>query len=474
MSRKWFGTDGIRGVANVDLTPELAVRVGRAAAAVLGEGGGARLLVGRDTRRSGPMLEGALAAGITSLGGTAILAGVVPTPAVSRLVAAARGAVGAVESRAAGTGDSHGSTRAGTGVGEGPYHGGVVISASHNPYEDNGIKIFGPDGKKLPDDVEARIEAAMEELGEAGAPGVGVGIVESLPAAGPRYVEDLLAALPVDLSGRRVLLDCGHGATYRTSPLAFQLAGAYVETVGADPDGLNINAGCGSTHLDYLAARIVQGDYDLGLAFDGDGDRVLAVDPAGNPVDGDQILTILAPYLKEGGRLLNDTVVVTSMSNLGFHRAMRERGVHVEVTDVGDRYVLERMHQVPAVLGGEQSGHVIHLDVGATGDGLHTGLLLCQALGAAGVGLEAAAAAMQRFPQLLVNVRVGDKSRLRDAVEVWEAVAAEETFLGDEGRVVLRPSGTEPLVRVMVEAATEERCREVADRLIQTVQRALT
>jgi len=449
VSKKWFGTDGIRGVANVDLTPELAVRAGRAAAAVLGGGDTARLLIGRDTRLSGPMIEGALVAGITSMGGTAILAGVVPTPAVSRLVAAAGGVSG------------------------GPYHGGVVISASHNPYEDNGVKLFGPDGKKLPDDVEARVEAVMESLGETGVSGAGVGSAEPLSAAGARYVEDLLSALDVDLAGCRVLLDCGHGATYRTSPLAFQLAGAHVETVCADPDGVNINAGCGSTHLEYLAARVVQGDYDLGLAFDGDGDRVLAVDPMGRSVDGDQILAILAPWLKEQGRLRNDTVVVTSMSNLGFHRAMRERGIRVEVTDVGDRYVLERMEQVPAALGGEQSGHVIALDVGATGDGLQTGLLLCQALVASGAGLETLAATMRRFPQLLVNVRVGDKSRLRDASDVWRAVAAEEASLGDEGRVVLRPSGTEPLVRVMVEAATEERCRAVADRLIQTVQRAL-
>ncbi|MHB8869917.1 MAG: phosphoglucosamine mutase [Thermoleophilia bacterium] len=449
MSKKWFGTDGIRGVANVDLTPELAVRAGRAAAAVLGGGGTARLLIGRDTRLSGPMIEGALVAGICSMGGTAILGGVVPTPAVSRLVAAAGGVSG------------------------GAYHGGVVISASHNSYEDNGIKLFGPDGKKLPDDVETRVEAAMESLGEAGVSGAGVGSAEPLPAAGARYVEDLLSALDVDLAGCRVLLDCGHGATYRTSPLAFQLAGAHVETVCADPDGVNINAGCGSTHLEYLEARVVQGDYDVGLAFDGDGDRVLAVDPTGRSVDGDQILAILAPWLKEQGRLRNDTVVVTSMSNLGFHRAMRERGIRVEVADVGDRYVLERMEQVPAVLGGEQSGHVIALDVGATGDGLQTGLLLCQALVASGAGLETLAATMRRFPQLLVNVRVGDKSRLRDASEVWQAVAAEEASLGDEGRVVLRPSGTEPLVRVMVEAATEERCRAVADRLIQTVQRAL-
>jgi phosphoglucosamine mutase len=444
LTRKWFGTDGIRGVANVDLTAELALQVGRAAASVLGTAGTSKLLVGRDTRLSGPMLESALAAGVASAGGTAVLAGVVPTPAVSRLVAA------------------------------GDYSGGVVISASHNPFDDNGIKLFGPDGKKLPDAVELEVEAAMDASSDAPPEGPHVGRIEQAPGAGAQYAEDLLAALDVDLTGLRVLLDCAHGATYRVAPLAFQMVGAKVETVCAEPDGVNINAGCGSTHLDFISAHVVQGEYDLGLAFDGDGDRVLAVDSAGNVVDGDQIMVVLAPWLKEQGALTNDTVVVTSMSNLGFHKAMRERGIRVEVTDVGDRYVLERMEQVPAILGGEQSGHVIHLGHGATGDGLQTGLLLCRAVRASGVSLGALAASMQRFPQLLVNVRVGDKGRLRDAAEVWEAVQAEESLLGADGRVVLRPSGTEPLVRVMVEAPTEELCGEVAGRLTSIVERALT
>ncbi len=428
----------------MDLTPELALRAGRAAAAVLGGGSRpARILVGRDTRVSGPMLEGALCAGIASAGGTAVLAGVVPTPAVSRLVAA------------------------------GGFDGGVVISASHNPYQDNGIKLFGGDGKKLADAIELRVEALMDGPTEKGSHSVEVGSIESLPGAGARYVEDLLAALDVDLTGLRVLLDCGQGSTYRVAPLAFQLAGADVETTCAEPDGININAGCGSTHLDLLSALAAPGDYDLGLAFDGDGDRVLAVDAAGGVVDGDQILAILAPWMKTQGRLVNDTVVVTSMSNLGFHKAMREHGIHVEVTDVGDRYVLERMEQVSAVLGGEQSGHVIRLDMGATGDGLQTGLLLCQAMMASGTPLATLAASMRKFPQLLVNVKVGDKSRLRDAKEVWDAVREEEELLGEEGRVVLRPSGTESLVRVMVEAPTEERCRETVERLVEAVERAL-
>ena len=444
MTRRWFGTDGIRGVANVDLTPELALRAGRAAAAVLGNGGRpARILVGRDTRVSGPMLEGALSAGIASAGGIAVLAGVVPTPAVSRLVAA------------------------------GDFDGGVVISASHNPFQDNGIKLFGGDGKKLADAIELRVEAVMDGPSENSSHGIEVGSMETLPGAGARYVEDLLAMLDVDLTGLRVLLDCGHGATYRVAPLAFQMAGAVVETTCAEPDGVNINAGCGSTHLDLLSALAAPGDYDIGLAFDGDGDRVLAVDAAGNVVDGDQILAILAPWMKTQGHLVNDTVVVTSMSNLGFHKSMRERGIQVEVTDVGDRYVLERMEQVSAVLGGEQSGHVIRLDMGATGDGLQTGLLLCQAMMASGTPLTTLASSMRKFPQLLVNVKVGDKSRLRDAEEVWDAVREEEKLLGEEGRVVLRPSGTESLVRVMVEAPTEERCRETVERLVETVERAL-
>ncbi len=439
MTRKWFGTDGIRGAANVDLTAELALRVGRAAVSVLAGEHGGRLLVGRDTRVSGYMLEAALAAGVASAGGRAVLAGVVPTPAVSRLVAA------------------------------GEFDGGVVISASHNPFRDNGIKLFGQAGKKLSDEVEARVETLMEQASAAD----DVGEVQRMPGAGALYVEDLLGALDVDLSGLRVLLDCANGAAYQVAPLAFMQAGATVETICAAPDGVNINAGCGSTHLGTIAGHVVQGDFDLGLAFDGDADRVLAVDHTGAVVDGDQILALLAPWMKQRGRLVNDTVVVTSMSNLGFHKAMSEAGIRVEVTDVGDRYVLERMEQVPAVLGGEQSGHVIALDLGSTGDGLQTGLMLCRAVLDSGRTFSDLAKTMRRFPQLLVNVRVGDKGRLGDAQQVWDAVREEEEALGGEGRVVLRPSGTEPLVRVMVEAPDEERCRLVADRLIATVERAL-
>ena len=453
MSRRWFGTDGIRGVANVDLTVELAVAAGRAAAEVLGvrvAGDGsrsARLLVGRDTRRSGRLLEAAVAAGIASGGGDAYLAGVIPTPGVSRLAAL-----------------------------DG-YDGGVVISASHNPWRDNGIKLFGPDGKKLLDAVEIEVERHMhgtldgahaaDDARAADDSGVeaAVGAIEDDLSAPPRYVDDLLQTLAPQIGGLRVLLDCAHGAMYRVAPLAFRAAGADVEAVCTQPDGRNINAGCGSTDLRFVAGRVAQGEYDLGLAFDGDGDRVLAVDAQGTSVDGDQVLAILADWLHRQGRLARDTVVVTSMSNLGFHRAMRERGIKVEVTDVGDRYVLERMEQVGAVLGGEQSGHVLYLTAGATGDGLLTGLLLCHVLRESGRSLAESAGIMTRFPQLLVNVRVADKSRLAQADQVWQAVRAEEEALGDEGRVVLRTSGTESLVRVMVEAPTRERCEEIAGRL---------
>ena len=449
MSRAWFGTDGIRGPANVDLTPELALAVGRAVTRVLGGDRPARLLVGRDTRRSGPMLEAAVSAGIASAGGRVYLTGVIPTPGVSRLVSA-----------------------------EG-FDGGVIISASHNPFADNGIKLLGPDGRKLPDAVELEVESwladegSRRECGGSGVAGDQVGTIEIFPGAVSRYVDDLLAAVKVDLSGLRVVLDCAHGAAYQAAPLAFAAAGALVETAFARPDGVNINAGCGSTHPGALASLVVQGQFDLGLAFDGDADRVLAVDRTGAVIDGDQILALLAAWFMEQGRLPGDTVVVTSMSNLGFHQAMRERGVRVEVTDVGDRYVLERMEQVGAALGGEQSGHVIYLPAGATGDGLQTGLLLCQAVRHWGRPLEDLVGMMRHFPQLLVNVQALRKDRLNEAAEVWEAVRQEEAALGDKGRIVLRPSGTEPLVRVMVEAPTEVRCREVAERLVIVVERAL-
>lgn len=440
MSRRWFGTDGIRGVANVDLTPELALRVGRAAVRALRSEAPPRVLVGRDTRLSGPVLGSAVAAGVAAEGGGAYLGGVLPTPAVARLVV----------------------TRG--------FDFGVVISASHNPYRDNGIKIFGPDGHKLSDDLEKRVEEEMEGGAVSSGP---VGVIEEMVGAAPDYVEELLNTLDVDLSGVRVLLDCAQGAAFQVAPLAFRAAGAHVETICAQPDGTNINEGCGSTDIETLSSYVAQGDYDLGLAFDGDADRVLAVDAAGRSVDGDKIIAILALWLKKQGRLNGDRVVVTSMSNLGFHKAMEAEQVGVEVTEVGDRHVLTRMTEVSAVLGGEQSGHVIYLPAGPAGDGVQTGLLLARVVKAAGRPLSELAGVVVEYPQLLLNVEVERKEQLREAGAVWEALKSEEERLLGDGRIVIRPSGTEALVRIMVEAPTQDVCSEVARRLAEVVESEL-
>jgi phosphoglucosamine mutase len=425
-TRTLFGTDGVRGVANRDLTPELALSLGRAIGARLPAG--ARVLVGRDTRRSGPMLEGALAAGLASAGAGVVLGGVLPTPAIADLVAM-----------------------------EADLAAGAVISASHNPFPDNGIKLFGPDGFKLPDVEEAAIEAGMADEGprpEAGA----VGPIDAWPEGRERYVERLAARFPTDLSRLRVAVDCAHGATVVSAPEVLARLGARVDVHGAEPDGVNINAGCGSTHLEAVAAVVATGGHDVGLAFDGDGDRVLAVAADGTAVDGDQILAILALELAERGELAGGAVVTTTMTNLGFRRAMAARGIAVRWTDVGDRYVLEEMRRGGFVLGGEQSGHLINLRSGPTGDGLATALQLLGALARRGRPLAELAAVVERMPQRLVSIGVARKEGLAEAVEVWEAVRRCEAELGEDGRVVVRASGTEALVRVMVEAPTEEAC----------------
>ena len=452
MSRRWFGTDGIRGVANVTLTPELAMRLARATSRVLTEAGGARILIGRDTRASGRMLEAAVGAGIAAEGGTAYLAGVIPAPGVSRLVAA------------------------------GEYDGGIIISASHDPYQHNGLKVFGPDGNRLSDTQEARVEAVMAELEGAAAPPAGgaaelgdpsIGDIVHVEESSARYVDELLERLEVDLRGLRILLDCANGATYRVAPVAFRAAGAHVEVLCDRPDGRNIHEGCGSTHLGLLSGRMEQGTFDLGLAFDGDGDRVLAVDARGREVNGDRIMAILASSLAKEGRLMQNTLVVTSMSNLGLHRAMSEAGIAVEITEVGDRNLLERMEQTGAVLGGEQSGHIIYREAGVTGDGMQTGLLLAEVLKHSDSCLADLADGMKEYPQVSLDVRVGDKSRLADSQAVWDVVRSKERELGDEGRIVLRPAGTESVVRVIVEALTRERCEDVANRLADTVKSSL-
>ena len=432
----------MRGVANADLTPELAMAIGRALG--LSVHGGGSVLVGRDTRRSGEMLEAALAAGIASAGDDVVLGGVLPTPAVAELVAADPGLAA-----------------------------GVVISASHNPFPDNGIKIFGPDGFKLPDEAEAAIEALMADAAGARPTGGGVGSIRHWPEAAEAYRTSLIARTQVRFDGLRLVVDCAHGATVTTATQVLGALGADLTVIGADPDGVNINVACGSTDLGALQVAVRENSADLGLAFDGDGDRVLAVDATGAVVDGDQILAILAIWLRGRGELPGDAVVTTTMTNLGFRRAMAAEGIEVRWTDVGDRYVLAHMREHGFVLGGEQSGHLIHLPSGPTGDGLGGAILLLSALAERGMGLADAAAVMERMPQRLVSIRVERKGDLAGATEVWNLVTAHEADLGDDGRIVLRASGTEPLVRVMVEAPTSEQCESIADEIAEAAGRAL-
>ncbi len=404
-------------------------------------------MVGRDPRASGEFLEAAVVAGLASAGVDVLRVGVLPTPAVAYLT----GFLGADL--------------------------GVMLSASHNAMPDNGIKFFARGGHKLPDDLEDRIEAVYEEH-RRGEPwdrptGAGVGRVTDYAQGGDEYVAHLLSVLPNRLDGLKVVLDEAHGAASRVSPAAFEQAGAEVVTIGARPDGLNINDGCGSTHLDMLRAAVLEHGADLGIAHDGDADRCLAVDHTGAEVDGDQILAVLALAMREAGTLRGDTVVATVMSNLGFKLAMEREGLRLVQTAVGDRYVLEEMKDKGYALGGEQSGHVIVLDHATTGDGTLTGLLLAARVAATGRRLADLAGAMERLPQVLINVKDVDKSRVKTSPELATAVAEAERGLGATGRVLLRPSGTEPLVRVMVEAADLEQARAVAGQLADVVKAAL-
>ncbi|MEI5102141.1 phosphoglucosamine mutase [Streptomyces sp. PmtG] len=447
-----FGTDGVRGVANADLTAELALGLSVAAAHVLAEAGTfeghrATAVVGRDPRASGEFLEAAVVAGLASAGVDVLRVGVLPTPAVAHLT----GALGADL--------------------------GVMLSASHNAMPDNGIKFFARGGHKLADELEDRIESVYDEH-RTGAPwqrptGAGVGRVTSYDQGLDQYVAHLIGVLPNRLDGMRIVLDEAHGAAARVSPEAFSRAGAEIVTIGAAPDGLNINDGCGSTHLEQLQAAVVEHGADLGIAHDGDADRCLAVDHTGAEIDGDQILAVLALGMRERGVLRRDTVVATVMSNLGFKLAMEREGLKLVQTAVGDRYVLEEMKASGYALGGEQSGHVIVLDHATTGDGTLTGLLLAARVAETGRSLKDLAAVMERLPQVLINVPDVDKSRVRTSPELAAAVADAERQLGDTGRVLLRSSGTEPLVRVMVEAADIEQARAVAGRLADVVKSAL-
>jgi phosphoglucosamine mutase len=388
------------------------------------------------------MLEGAFAAGLASAGVHAVLLGVIPTPAVAELVAGTDAAAGA------------------------------VISASHNPYPDNGIKLFGADGFKLADAEEAAVEAALDDPGERPV-AAALGAVEPWKEGRRRYVEAVLRRCPVDLTGMSIVVDCANGATTVTAREVLERRGANVSAVGVEPDGLNINDGCGSTDLRLLSGAVVEAGADLGLAFDGDGDRVLAVDAAGGAVDGDQILALCAIDMRARGELAADTVVTTTMTNLGFRRAMALEGITVRWTDVGDRYVLKEMRENGFVLGGEQSGHLINLLHGPSGDGLATALHLLRAVRARDEDLATAAAIVQRLPQRLVNVTAARKSDLPGADGVWEAVRRCEAALGDDGRVVVRASGTEPLVRVMVEAPTVAECERWCAEIAAEVQREL-
>ncbi|MEU6175176.1 phosphoglucosamine mutase [Streptantibioticus parmotrematis] len=447
-----FGTDGVRGVANADLTAELALGLSVAAAHVLGEAGtfeGHRptAVVGRDPRASGEFLEAAVVAGLASAGVDVLRVGVLPTPAVAYLT----GALGADL--------------------------GVMLSASHNPMPDNGIKFFARGGHKLADELEDRIEETYR--GHAsGEPwdrptGAGVGRVRDYTQGFDNYVAHLVGVLPNRLDGLKVVIDAAHGAASRVSPEAFARAGAEVVTLGTKPDGLNINHECGSTHLDKLRAAVVEHGAHLGVAHDGDADRCLAVDASGAEVDGDQILAVLALAMREAGGLRENTVVATVMSNLGFKLAMEREGIRLIQTAVGDRYVLESMKDNGYALGGEQSGHVIVLDHATTGDGTLTGLLLAARVAATGRSLAELAAVMERLPQVLVNVPDVDRSRVGSEAELRRAVEEAERELGATGRVLLRPSGTEPLVRVMVEAADIDHARSVAGRLADVVKRTL-
>ncbi|WBT09246.1 phosphoglucosamine mutase [Corynebacterium sp. SCR221107] len=433
-----FGTDGVRGLANKNLTASLALRLGSAAAHVLTADHASSkrrplAVIGRDPRVSGEMLAAALAAGMSSRGVDVLRVGVLPTPAVAYLT------------------DFYGADM------------GVVISASHNPMPDNGIKFFSKGGHKLPDSVEDEIEKAMGSLPETGPTGHGIGrVIEEAVDAQKHYLDHLAQAMPRKLSGIKVVVDCANGAASDVAPMAYAAAGAEVIAIHNSPNAYNINDNCGSTHIEQVEQAVVEHGADLGLAHDGDADRCLAVDAHGNVVDGDQIMAILALAMKENGELRKSTLVATVMSNLGLRLAMDEAGITLRTTKVGDRYVLEDLNAGGFSLGGEQSGHIVMPDHGTTGDGTLTGLALMGRMAETGLPLEVLAQAMTVLPQVLINVPVSDKTRIESDPSVVAAIERAETELGNTGRVLLRASGTEELFRVMVEAASEEQARAIA------------
>ena len=435
-----FGTDGVRGVANRELTAELGLALAAAAARRLAVRPGRRMaVIGRDPRASGEMLEAAVIAGVTSEGVDALRVGVLPTPAVAYLTAAYDADFG------------------------------VMISASHNPMPDNGIKIFGPGGHKLDDDTEDRIEELLAQGPGLRPVGADIGRVVDADDAPARYLDHIVGAATAALGGITVVVDCANGAASAVAPRAYTAAGARVIAINAEPDGLNINDGCGSTHLDPLRTAVLAHGADLGLAHDGDADRCLAIDGTGAVIDGDAIMMVLALAMQEAGQLASNTLVTTVMSNLGLHLAMREAGISVRTTGVGDRYVLEELRAGEFSLGGEQSGHIVMPAFGTTGDGILTGLRLMSRMASTGLPLAELAAPMRSIPQVLINVEVSDKATVAEAPAVQSAVREAEAELGDTGRILLRPSGTEQIVRVMVEATDEDTARQVAHRVARFV-----
>lgn len=452
MARELFGTDGIRGVANRELTCELALAMGRAATVWVSSQARTprhpRVLIGRDTRRSGAMLEAALSAGVSSVGGEPVSLGIVPTPAVALLVELEKADLG------------------------------VVISASHNPFHDNGIKLFGPNSRKLSDEQEEAIEALLRVEVQTLVDGDNVGWFSQRNDARVVYAGEIVYRMR-DLfderaKGLRVMVDCANGAAWPAVGVAFQRAGISADYIGTAADGTNINRGCGSTDINLLSTAVRQGGYDVGIAFDGDADRMVAVDESGAEVDGDAIMGLLAIDLKELGRLDSNVLVATTMSNLGLHRSLADYGISIETCDVGDRYVAETMRAGGAVLGGEQSGHLICTHVQSTGDGIASALMFLSALARRQEPVSVAAKSIQRFPQVLRSVAVANKAGLSDSAVIWDAVQRIEAELGADGRVVLRASGTEPLVRVMVEAPTEDACEQHVTELCSIVDGELS
>ncbi|MBA4544121.1 phosphoglucosamine mutase [Thermoactinomyces daqus] len=443
---KYFGTDGVRGVANETLTPELAFRLGRCGAYVLTkEKERPKIVVGRDTRLSGELLESALIAGIMSIGCDVIRLGIVTTPGVAFLT-------------------QHLEADA-----------GVMISASHNPFPDNGIKFFGADGYKLLDETEAEIEALMDEKEDRLPRPVGdkVGRVTDQPDAVSAYLDHLKNTIDTDLCGMHIVVDGANGAAYELAPLLLRDLGADVTAINVNPDGVNINVECGSTHPERLQEEVLKKQAHLGLAFDGDADRLIAVDEKGNLVDGDQILCICGSYLKEKEKLKENTIVSTVMSNIGFYKAMDELEIRTEKTKVGDRYVMEKMREGGYNLGGEQSGHIIFLDYNTTGDGMLTAVQLLRVVKEKGQTLSGLASMMRKYPQLLVNVKVKDKAGWDQNEAIRQKIAEVENALGSDGRVLVRPSGTEPLIRVMAEGPDEEALREYVGRIADEVKKQL-